>query len=130
MPEPDESREDDPDDSFCPGSDFPEPEGCFHTLESHLAKLDGLIPKGNVDKFFQVHTDRWRASMPRPGDELHSAKAAGASSNVRESRKRKASVFSRSLGETHAFCTSSNLSDARSDRVLEGFTNVSFESAD
>jgi hypothetical protein len=102
VPEPDESREDDPD-SFCPGSDFPESEGCFHTLESHLSKLDGLIPKGNVDKFFQVHTDRWRVSMPRPGDELHSAKAAGADSNVRESRNGRPVCFPGALARPMPF---------------------------
>ena len=124
LPQPEKSWADDPD-SFCPN--FPDP--ALHTVESHLAKLDGLIPMGNADKFFQVYKDRWRASMPHPGDELHSARAAGADSNARESRKRKASEFSRSTAETHAFCTSSNLSDARSDRVLEGFTNVSLETA-
>ncbi len=62
--------------------------------------------------------------MPHPGDELHSANAAVADSHVRQSRQRKASVFVQSTGETHSFCTSLNLADARSDRVLEGFTNV------
>ena len=127
LPEPEADWADDPD-SFLP--DYHDPDLALPTLESHLAKLDGLISKGNADKFFQVYRDRWRASMPHPGDELHSARAAGADSNARESRKRKASEFSRSTAETHAFCTSSNLSDARSDRVLEGFTNVSLESAD
>ena len=127
LPEPEADWADDPD-SFLP--DYHDPDLALHnTLESHLAKLDGLIPMGNADKFFQVYRDRWRASMPHPGDELHSARAAGADSNARESRKRKASEFSRSTAETHAFCTSSNLSDARSDRVLEGFTNVSLETA-
>ena len=126
LPEPEADWADDPD-SFLP--DYHDPDLALPTLESHLAKLDGLISKGNADKFFQVYRDRWRASMPHPGDELHSARAAGADSNARESRKRKASEFSRSTAETYAFCTSSNLSDARSDRVLEGFTNVSLESA-
>ena len=126
LPEPEADWADDPD-SFLP--DYHDPDLALPTLESHLAKLDGLISKGNADKFFQVYRDRWRASMPHPGDELHSARAAGADSNARESRKRKASEFSRSTAETHAFCTSSNLSDARSDRVLEGFTNVSLETA-
>ena len=126
LPEPEADWADDPD-SFLP--DYHDPDLALPTLESHLAKLDGLIPIGNADKFFQVYKDRWRASMPHPADELHSARAAGADSNVRESRKRKASEFSRSTAETHAFCTSSNLSDARSDRVLEGFTNVSLETA-
>jgi len=61
--------------------------------------------------------------MPRPGDFLHSARAGGA--DARECRKRKAVEIARSAAESHAFCTSSNLSQKRSDAHLETFTNVS-----
>jgi hypothetical protein len=95
------------------------------TMSSHLAKLDSLSARGSrcADKFFQVHTARWGESMPRPGDLLHSARAGGA--DVRELRKRKAENITRITAESHAFCTSSNLSQRRSDAVLETFTNVS-----
>ena len=93
------------------------------TMSSHLAKLDSLSARGCADKFFQVHTARWGKSMPRPGDLLHSARAGG--EDVREARKRKAEDITRIAAESHAFCTSSNLSQRRSDSVLETFTNVS-----
>ena len=93
------------------------------TMSSHLAKLDSLSARGCADKFFQVHTARWGKSMPRPGDPLHSARAGG--EDVREARKRKAEDITRIAAESHAFCTSSNLSQRRSDSVLETFTNVS-----
>ena len=93
------------------------------TMSSHLAKLDSLSARGCADKFFQVHTARWGKSMPRPGDLLHSARAGG--EDVREGRKRRAENITRIAAESHAFCTSSNLSQRRSDSVLETFTNVS-----
>jgi hypothetical protein len=82
--------------------------GRFHTMASHLAKLDSLTARGSADKFFKVHTDRWAPSMARPGDYLHSARAGGA--DPREIRKRRAAHISRSSAEAHAFCSSSNLS--------------------
>jgi hypothetical protein len=113
--EPDVSDED---------SDFGNgPEGRFHTMSSHLAKLDSLTARGCADKFFKVHTDRWAPSMPRPGDYLHSARAGG--TDPRDIRKRRAANISRSTAETHAFCCSSNLSLRRSDCHLDTFTNVS-----
>jgi hypothetical protein len=102
--------------------DGPEYE-CEGTMSSHLAKLDSLSARGCADKFFQVHTARWGKSMPRPGDLLHSARAGG--EDVREGRKRKAEDITRIAAESHAFCTSSNLSQRRCDSVLETFTNVS-----
>ena len=103
------------------GPEF-ECEGCG-TISSHLAKLDSLSARGRADKFFQVHTARWGQSMPRPGDLLHRARAGGA--DVGKGRKRKAEHITRIAAESHAFCTSSNLSQRRSDSVLETFTNVS-----
>ena len=93
------------------------------TMSSHLAKLDSLSARGCADKFFQVHTARWGKSMPRPGDLLHSARAGG--EDVRQVRKRRAENITRIAAESHAFCTSSNLSQRRCDSVLETFTNVS-----
>jgi len=93
------------------------------TMSSHLAKLGSLSARRCADQFFQVHTSRWGKSMPRPGDLLHSARAGGA--DVREVRKRKAENITRNVAESHAFCSSSNLSQTRSDSVLETFTNVS-----
>lgn len=102
--------------------DFPEEEGRFHTMADHLSKLDGLAVRGCADKFFSAYSARWGSSMPRPGDVLHSARHGG--EDARESRKRKADGLDRSLAETHAFMTSSNLAEARGDRVLETFCNV------
>ena len=108
----------------CPDScDYVECEGLVGSMSSHLAKLDSLSARGCADKFFKVHTARWGKSMARPGDYLHSARAGGA--DVRETRKRKADAITRMAAESHAFCTSSNLSQKRSDAVLETFTNVS-----
>lgn len=124
--DPDEDERDVPDmsrlDDGPDGCDYPECEG-LGTMSSHLAKLDSLSARGCADKFFKVHTVKWGPSMPRPGDYLHSARAGGA--DVRETRKRKADGITRMAAESHAFCTSSNLSQKRSDAVLETFTNVS-----
>ncbi len=92
------------------------------TMSSHLAKLDSLSARGCADKFFQVHTASWGQSMPCPGDILHSARAGRA--DVLEVRKRNAESITRVVAESHAFCTSSNLSQRRRDSVLETFTNV------
>ena len=51
LPEPEADWADDPD-SFLP--DYHDPDLALPTLESHLAKLDGLISKGNADKFFHI----------------------------------------------------------------------------
>ena len=99
----------------------PDSEGRLHSMSSHLSKLDSLAARGCADKFFKVHTARWAPSMPRPGDFLHSARAGGV--DARETRKRKAAEITRSAAESHAFCTSSNLSQKRSDAHLETFTN-------
>jgi len=104
------------------GPDYPDCEG-LGSMSSHLAKLDSLSARGCADKFFEVHTARWGPSMPRPGDYLHSARAG--EPDVREGRKRKAENITRIVAESHAFCTSSNLSQRRSDSVLETFTRVS-----
>lgn len=124
--DPDEDDRDVPDmselDDGSDSCDYPECEG-LGTMSSHLAKLDSLCARGCADKFFKVHTAKWGPSMPRPGDYLHSARAGGA--DVRETRKRKAGGITRMAAESHAFCTSSNLSEKRSDAVLETFTNVS-----
>jgi hypothetical protein len=104
------------------GPDYPDCEG-LGSMSSHLAKLDSLSARGCADKFFEVHTARWGPSMPRPGDYLHSARAG--EPDVREGRKRKAENITCIVAESHAFCTSSNLSQRRSDSVLETFTSVS-----
>jgi hypothetical protein len=96
-------------------------EGQFHTMASHLSKLDSLTARDCADKFFDVHSRRWGHLMPR--HDLHSARAGFP--DVRESRKRKAANISRSSAESHAFCTSSNLSQERSDIFMESFGNVS-----
>ena len=103
----------------------PECEGRFHTtgMSSHLTKLDSLTARGCADKFFNVHTSRWAPEMARPGDYLHSARAGG--DDVRDSRKRKASNITRSAAESHAFCSSTNLSQKHSDAHMEAFSNVS-----
>ena len=98
-------------------------EGRFHTMASHLSKLDSLTARDCEDKFFHVHTRRWGHSMPRPNNNLHSARAGFP--DVRETRKRRAANISRSSAESHAFCTSSNLSQERSDIFMERFGNVS-----
>ena len=110
-----ESLEDD-------GPDYPEYEGSEHCIYTHLAKLDGLAARGCADKFFQTHAKRWESGMPRPGDLIHSAQAGGV--DVRTTRKRKAAGIHRSMAEVHAHCTSSNLSDGRSDGVMDSFCNV------
>ena len=104
-----------------PLADWVDPEGRLHSMSSHLSKLEILTARVCADKFFKVHTARWAPSMPRPGDFLHSARAGGV--DARETRKRKAAEITRSAGESHAFCTSSNLSEKRSDAHLETFTN-------
>ena len=123
--DPDEDDRDVPDmselDDGPDSCDYPECEG-LGTISSHLAKLDSLCARGCADKFFKVHTAKWGPSMPRPGDYLHSARAGGA--DVRETRKRKADGITRMAAESHAFCTSSNLSEKRNDAVLQTFTNV------
>ena len=121
-PEEEDERDDDDEGGSEDVPDFPEEEGRYHTLANHLAKLDGLALRGCADKFFDAHSARWGSSLPRPGDELHSARHGG--EDARGSRKRKADGLSRSLAEAHAFITSSNLSEARADRVLETFCNV------
>ncbi len=102
--------------------DFPEEEGRYHTIANHLAKIDGLAVRECADMFFNAHKARWGSCMPRPGDALHSGRHGG--EDARESRKRKAGGINRSLAESHAFITASNLADARGDRVLETFCNV------
>ena len=115
---PADGSDDDHDNS---GPDYDSDSRC-HAMDSHLAKLDSLTARGCADKFFEVHTKRWAPSFPRPGDDLHSARAGGV--DVRETRKRKAAHLKRSVSESHSFCTSSNLSQERSNMFMEGFTNV------
>ena len=71
---------------------------------------------------FETRAERWGSGMPRPGDVIHSAQADGV--DARLTRKRNAAGIKRSLAEVHAHCTSSNLSDARSNRVMDAFCNV------
>jgi hypothetical protein len=104
------------------GPDYPEHDGSQHCIYTHLAKLDTLAAKGCADKFFETHAERWGSGMPRPGDVIHSAQADGV--DARLTRKRNAAGIKRSLAEVHAHCTSSNLSDARSNRVMDAFCNV------
>ena len=124
---PEHASEDEVEDSRAPvcgedGPDYPEHDGSQHCIYTHLAKLDSLAAKGCADKFFQTHAERWGSGMPRPGDVIHSAQADGV--DVRLTRKRNAAGIKRSLAEVHAHCTSSNLSDARSNRVMDAFCNV------
>ena len=120
---PDESDGDRVSDESDVDPEYAGGEGQYHTMSSHLSKLDSLTARGCADKFFNVHTARWAPSMPRPGDFLHSAQAGGVS--ARETRKRRASEITRSAAESHAFCSSANLSQSRSDDVLDTFANVS-----
>jgi hypothetical protein len=119
----DDAPHDDPGSSDDDCGVDPGCEGRFHTMSSHLSKLDSLTARGCADKFFKVHSARWAPAMPRHGDFLHSARAGGV--DARETRKRKASCITRSAAESHAFCTSSNLSQNRSDAHLDSFSNVS-----
>ncbi len=121
-PEGEDEREDDDEGGSKDVPDISEEEGRYHTIAIHLAKLDGLAVRGCADKFFNAHSARWGSSLPRPGDVLHSARHGG--EDIWGSRKRKADGVRRSLAETHAFITSSNLSEVRADRVLETFCNV------
>ena len=122
---PAQDEDDDFDEPYC-SDDGPDwdvgPDGPFNTLSSHLTKLDSLTARGCADKFFQVHSARWAPLMPRPGDYLHSARAGGI--DARETRKRKASDITRSMAESHAFCSAANLSQSRCDQFMQTFTNV------